>query len=246
MDTYSVLVENLTKKFVIEKNIGIRDFFSRKHHNKRYLKALDDVSFSIQKNEVFGILGLNGSGKTTLMKLIAGIYKPTSGSILVDGNIAPILTIGTGFNEELVPRDNIITYGILQGMSKKSIEKKVDSIIKFAELEDFKNTRTKHFSAGMKARLSLSTSLQIDTDILLIDEILAVGDASFQKKSLKALNEQKGKKTIIHTTHNVVIHKELSDRVLLLHKGKKVLLDQPKNVIEKYNQIYSNEGSDLQ
>ncbi len=200
--------------------------------------ALDGISFSVKEGEVLGIIGLNGSGKSTLLRIIAGVYTPNSGSVQINGNMSSLMQLGTGFQNDLDARENIIMNGMLLGLSKSKITGMVEKIIKFAELENFSNLQLKHYSSGMRSRLAFSTAMQIDSDILLVDEILSVGDKEFQKKSYDAfLSLKKEKKTILHATHNTNKLLEFSDRVLLLQKGKKVMLGKPDEVIKKYGEI---------
>ena len=233
-------VKNVTKIFPYNREKGIfnRIKNTRALYEQKNLIALDNVSFTAKKGEVLGIIGLNGSGKTTLLQVIAGIYQPDSGTVQVNGTLAPILHIGTGFNEELFPSENIVMYGMLLGFKKKEIEKKVDSILKFAEVEQFSAMRLKHFSSGMRARLAFSTMLQLNPDILLIDEILSVGDINFREKSSKALFSFKDKgKTILITTHQLGVLNKLADRVVLLHHGKILMTGEASEVIKKYTEI---------
>jgi len=173
-----------------------------------------------------------------LLRIVAGIYKPDSGKITVRGKLAPILHTGTGFNEEFEAEENIITSGIILGMKKSEIKKKVDAIIEFAELEEFRNQKMKYYSDGMRARLACSTSLMINPDILLMDEILATGDIHFREKSYKEfLSFKERNKTILYTTHNVEMATELSDKLILLHHGKLITIGEPKEVLSKYLEI---------
>jgi len=197
-------------------------------------------NFQMNMKIVLGIIGLNGSGKTTLLRIIAGVYKPTSGYVEVNGRLSPLLQLGTGFQGDLDARDNIIMNGMLLGISKSDITNKVENIIQYAELEKFVNMKLKHYSTGMKARLGFATAMQIDPDILLVDEVLAVGDKDFQKKSYETfLSFRKNKKTILHATHNLSKLSEFSDRVLLLDKGKIVIIGNPDEVIRKYSEAKS-------
>jgi len=233
-------VKNVTKIFPYNRQKGIFNRIKniRALSEQKNLTALDNVSFTAKKGEVLGIIGLNGSGKTTLLQVIAGIYQPDSGTVQVNGTLAPILHIGTGFNQELYPSENIVMYGMLLGFEKKEIEKKVNSILKFAEVEQFSSMRLKHFSSGMRARLAFSTMLQLNPDILLIDEILSVGDINFREKSSKALFSFKDQgKTILLTTHQLGVLNDLADRVLLLHHGQILNIGEPTEVIQKYKEL---------
>lgn len=247
MSNYAVELKNITKIFRIDtRNHKLRrELFLDKQKNvsakavsKNFLRALDDVSFYARKGEVLGIIGLNGSGKSTLLQVISGIYQPDSGDVRINGTLAPILRLGTGFNEELFPSENIVLFGILLGIPKKTIESKVNSILEFAELSEFLHLKLKHFSSGMKARLGFSTVLQLNPDILLIDEILSVGDIKFRKKSFEAFLGFKEKgKTILLTAHQMYVMKDICDRVLLLDKGKVLMIGDPDEVTKKYQDL---------
>lgn len=237
----SIKVEDITKSFNVIKPSGVSGTVKKIMYNEqKRLIALQNISFSVKKGEMVGIIGLNGSGKTTLLRTIAGIYTPDKGKITTHGILAPLLQIGTGFHEELTARDNIIMYGMLLGFSKKAIIIKIEKIIQFAELEEFANMKLKQYSTGMKARLAFSTALQIDPDILLVDEILAVGDIAFKQKSFEEfLSFKKKKKTILYSSHSIGMMPELCDRILLMDHAKMIMLDEPNAVLEKYKEIVS-------
>ena len=241
--SYAIEVKNLTKKFQIhhERKDSLFDYirsFFHKKQNVDELVVLDNISFNIKKGEVLGIIGLNGSGKSTLLKIIANIYSSDKGKIITNGIITPFLDLGTGFNGELTARDNIIIYGVILGLDKHEIIQKVDEIAKYAEIEKFLDTTLKNFSSGMNARLSFSTAIHTNPDILLVDEVLAVGDLSFYEKSVNAFLEfKKQGKTILVVSHSINQVQELCDRVILLHNGKIFSEGKPKEVIKKYLQI---------
>jgi ABC-type polysaccharide/polyol phosphate transport system ATPase subunit len=229
----AIELKNISKIFRVKLNSKIQS------QNK--LVALSDVSLSISKGETVALLGLNGSGKTTLLRIISGIYKPDSGSIDVRGRLAPLLQIGIGFNPELDAIDNIRMYGMLLGFSKKEIESKIDDILDFAELHKFSKMKIKNFSTGMKARLGFATAFQINPDILLVDEVLAVGDENFRQKSFKEFIKFKEKgKTIVFTTHNLNWILKLADKAILLTEGKISEIGTPKDVLETYRNLIKN------
>lgn len=242
---YAIELENITKKFRIhhERKNSLYEYiisFFNKKNSYEEITVLKDVSLKIKKGETLGIIGLNGEGKTTLLKIISKIYSPDQGVITTDGRITPFLELGTGFNGEFTARDNIILYGIILGFTKKEITDKVDSIIKFAELEKFLDTKLKNFSAGMNARLAFSTAISIDPDILLVDEILSVGDMAFQEKSFNAFMEFKKKgKTIIFVSHSTEQIKRVCDRALWIHEGMIREEGIPEKVIEEYTKFVS-------
>ena len=241
MESVAIELKKVSKTFNIDSGKGVFSFFRNgKAKNKKikYLTALNDVSFTIKKGETIGVIGLNGQGKTTLLKTIAGIYKPDSGNVTVNGKLAPLLQVGTGFNKELNAEDNIIIYGMLLGFTKNEIKSKVDKIIKFAELEKFRHMKLKNYSSGMKAKLGFGTALEVEPDIMLIDEVLSVGDKAFKEKSFNAfLSFKKRNKTILFTAHNDDLISELSDRVILIDKGHVVKIGKPDEVISVYKEI---------
>jgi ABC-type polysaccharide/polyol phosphate transport system ATPase subunit len=205
--------------------------------SENFIKALENISFSIKKGEVFSIIGSNGSGKTTLLRIIAGIIEPDNGSISVKGKLAPLLQLGVGFHPELIAKENIFLYGLLLGFKKNEILSKVDDIIAFAELQPFSSLKLKHYSTGMKLRLALSTAFQVNSDIILIDEVLAVGDIKFRKKSMDAfLSYKKKGKTIVFTTHNLHML-SISDRSLFINKGKIINIGNPREIAKEYEEF---------
>lgn len=197
--------------------------------------ALDDVSFDVNKGEILGIIGGNGAGKSTLLKVLAGIMKPTSGSVKVNGTIAPMIELGTGFDFELSAMENIYLSGAVLGYSKSFITSKVVEIFDFAELWDFKDVPVKYFSSGMVARLAFSVSTIVIPDVLIVDEILAVGDLSFQKKSYKRMKElMTGGSTVIYVSHDVKTLSEMCDRVIWLDKGKIKMMGEAKEICDEF------------
>jgi len=242
MNKKIIEVKNISKTFSLNKPHGFTNLFKKSSNAERLqtIKALDNISFSVQKGEILGIVGLNGSGKTTLLRVIAGVYRPDSGSVQVEGKLSPLMQLGAGFQADLNASENIIMNGMLLGLSKGSIEKKVGLILEYAELQKFSNMKIKHFSSGMRSRLAFSTAMQIDPDILLVDEILSVGDKFFREKSYETFSSlKKEKKTILHSTHNLSKLAEFSDRVLLIHRGQNVMIGNPEEVIKRYENIKS-------
>lgn len=237
----AIKIENLSKTFRIphEKVDTLRGAFVNIFKKTSYeeFKALDDISFEVRRGEFFGIIGKNGSGKSTLLKIIAGIFHPDKGKIEIDGGISPFLELGIGFNPELSGRDNIYLNGIVLGLSKKEIDKKFDEIVKFSELERFIDQKLKNYSSGMQVRLAFAVAVNANRDILLMDEILAVGDGNFQKKCYKYFQEIKGKKTILFVSHDMDKMKKFCERTLVLNKGKKVVLEETDRAIEKYRKL---------
>jgi lipopolysaccharide transport system ATP-binding protein len=202
-------------------------------------KALDDVSFEVKKGEFFGIIGRNGSGKSTLLKILAGIYQADSGSVSIDGRISPFLELGIGFNPELSGRDNVYLNATVLGMSKKEIDKKFDSIVAFSELERFIDQKLKNYSSGMQVRLAFSVSIHANREILLMDEVLAVGDSNFQSKCLEEFNKYREMgRTVVIVTHDIGVVQRYCDRAMLLRNGKIVKIGKAEEVGNEY--VYQN------
>ncbi len=240
MENIAIQIENLTKKFKSDKPRGlinrIQQLNSRKEDKK--FVALDNVTFSVKKGEVLGIIGANGSGKSTLLRIIAGVYKPDSGNVRVNGRLSPLMQLGPGFQGDLTAKENIIMNGLLLGVSKSTMEKKVEMIIEYAELNKFRNLRIKHYSSGMRAKLAFAIAMHVNPEILLVDEILSVGDKNFRKKSFDAfLSLKENGKTILLATHSLEMLLTFCDRVLVLQNGKMVILAEPEGAIAKYKTI---------
>lgn len=232
-------VKNLSKQFrVPTRSHGtLRGSLLHPFQRTSYeeFQALQNISFSIDRGEFFGIIGHNGSGKSTLLKLIAGIYKPDSGSVEVTGRIAPFIELGVGFNPELSGRDNVFINGALLGLSQARLRERYDSIVEFAELERFMDLKLRNFSSGMQVRLAFSIALEAGSDILLTDEVLAVGDARFQQKCFDVFRKRKAAGgTVVFVSHDLGAMTDFCDRVLLLEKGKPIMLDEPRLVVHRY------------
>lgn len=202
-----------------------------------YFPALQNINLSIEEGKTIGIIGANGSGKSTLLKLIAGITKPTSGRIEVKGRVSALIELGAGFHPEISGRENVFINGIMLGLSKKEISEKFDEIVKFAELEDFIDEPVKTYSSGMYMRLGFAVAINVNPDILLIDEVLAVGDASFIPKCLEKIAEfKKKRKTIVFVSHALDTVTSICDEVVWLKKGEIQLIGDPKRVVDAYLQ----------
>ena len=229
MIDYAIRIKDVSKTFdTSQKKIFGNSVLSK-------IKAIDNISLNIEAGKMVGIIGRNGSGKTTLLRLIASILYPNSGKIVTKGKVSPLLQVGAGSNDELSVTENIIMQGILLGFEKKWITQKVPEIIKFAELDDYKNEKMKHLSSGMKARIMFSTAIQIDPDILLVDEVISVGDLKFREKSFESFLSFKNKnKTIVLVSHNLQIVQKLCDVVYFLDKGKIVDYGDAEKVIKAY------------
>jgi len=241
-----VEVKNVNKSFRIhhEKKDSLYEYlfsiFNGKNKSEE-IEVLNDISFSVKKGEMVGIIGLNGSGKTTLLRIIAGIYQPDSGNVIKKGNTIPFLELGSGFQAELTAKENVLLYGLILGFTKKQIQDKIESILKFAELEKFADVRIKNFSSGMFARLAFSTAVQVNPDILVIDEVLAVGDLPFQQKSFDTfMSFRKQGKSIILVSHNLDTVEKLCDKVIFIHKGRIHSIGKPSVVVNSYRKVVDN------
>ncbi len=244
-DDVAISVSNVTKAYKIFETPGQR-FLYHMFHTKsgRDFVALDNVSFEVKKGESFGIIGRNGSGKSTMLQILAGILKATSGEIKVNGRIAALLELGSGFNPESTGYENIYMNAAILGVSKDEIDKKVDEIIAFADIGDFVNQPVKTYSSGMFVRLAFAVAINVDADILLIDEALAVGDLFFRQKCYAKLNQLKEEgKTIILVTHAMGEVEQFCDRAILLHKSRPIMEGRSPEVVKKYYLI--NQGSSV-
>lgn len=208
---------------------------SRQHD---LLEAVRDVSIEVGEGEFFGIVGRNGSGKSTLLKCIAGIYRKDSGSIKVRGRISPFIELGVGFSPELTARENVMINAIMLGLTRRQARERFDEIIEFAELRDFLDLKLKNYSSGMLVRLAFSAAIQVQTEVLLIDEVLAVGDANFQQKCFDQFKKLKQEgRTILFVTHDMAAVERFCDRAMLLDKGRMVQIGAPADVARSYNRL---------
>jgi lipopolysaccharide transport system ATP-binding protein len=221
---------------------GLKNIFSAGKTNSSTVEefwALKDVSFSVNRGERIGIIGKNGAGKSTLLKILSRVVSPTSGRAVLEGKIASLLEVGTGFHPELTGRENIFLNGVILGMSKKEIRKKFDEIVVFSEIEKFLDTPVKRYSSGMFVRLAFSVAAHMEPDILIIDEVLSVGDASFQKKSMdkmKAISKNEGR-TILFVSHNLPAMAALCQRAVYFEKGVLKSEGNADDIIKEYLDI---------
>jgi lipopolysaccharide transport system ATP-binding protein len=255
MSYTAIKVEHLTKQYVLrQQQVGsytaLRDVLANKAKSvfkggtnktaKDTFLALDDINFSIEAGERVGIIGRNGAGKSTLLKVLSRIVAPTKGKITLEGRIASLLEVGTGFHPELTGRENIFLNGSILGMSKAEILKKFDEIVAFAEVERFLDTPVKRYSSGMYVRLAFAVAAHLEPEILIVDEVLAVGDAEFQKKCLGRMKEVAGDgRTVLFVSHNMDAVQRLCNRGILLNKGKLVLEGDINSVTNKYLETFS-------
>lgn len=241
-----ISVKNLSKKYVIgekQQYYSLRDSISnvfknpfKKEGNKRdEFWALKDVSFDVNEGDVVGIIGRNGAGKSTLLKILSQITPPTTGEIRLGGRAASLLEVGTGFHQELTGRENIYLNGAILGMKRREINKKFDEIVDFAEIEKFLDTPVKHYSSGMYMRLAFAVAAHLEPEILIVDEVLAVGDTQFQKKCLGKMSEvSKQGRTVLFVSHNMGAISQMCDKCILLDHGEMIAASTTDSVIKKY------------
>ena len=240
MEAFAIKVEKVSKVFRLphEKTSSIKSAFVNFYRRKKRYElqsALKDVSFEIKKGEFFGIVGRNGSGKSTLLKLLAGIYTPTSGQVHVRGTLTPFIELGVGFNPELTGRENVFLNGALVGFNRKEMNAMYEDIVSFAELEKFMDQKLKNYSSGMQVRLAFSIAIRAQSDILLIDEVLAVGDAAFQQKCYDYFKQIKdSSKTVILVSHDMDAIKRFCSRCLFLEDGQVQQIGSPNEVADTY------------
>ena len=234
-----ISVEGLKKSFKIPLH-RVESFKERAVHplrktEYRELKALDGIDFEVRQGEFFGIVGRNGSGKSTLLKILASIYRADAGKVRMAGRLAPFIELGVGFNHDLTAHDNVIMNGVMMGLSRQEAANRLDRVVEFAELEDFKELKLKNYSSGMLVRLAFSLMIQAAADIMLIDEVLAVGDASFQQKCADVFNQMRDAgKTIVLVTHDMAAVESFCDRAMLIEGGHVIEAGEPRDVARAY------------
>jgi homopolymeric O-antigen transport system ATP-binding protein len=231
-------LENVSKKYLIRHETDAKRSFTRKLFSFRKREnfwALKDISFKVHRGEALGIIGHNGAGKSTILKLLSRITTPTTGEIMINGRLAALIEVGSGFHPELTGRENIYLNGSILGMLRREITKKLDSIVEFAELRQFIDTPVKRYSSGMYVRLGFSIAAHLDPDILLLDEVLAVGDGAFQEKCIQRITELKKKgTTIVFISHDLSAIQKLCERVILLKNGHIEADGEPRETVELY------------
>lgn len=237
-----IKVENVGMKFNLskEKIDSLKDYVIKSlkgqvSYNEFW--ALRDINFTLKKGDRLGILGLNGAGKSTLLKVIVGVFKPTEGKVIKHGKIAPLLELGAGFDSQYTGRENIFLYGAVLGLDKNFLEEKYDEIVKFAELEEFIDVPLKNYSSGMRARLGFAIATIVEPEILILDEVLSVGDAKFRKKSEKKVMSMFDKGvTVLFVSHSIEQVKRLCNKAILLEKGRIIASGDIDEVAEIYEE----------
>lgn len=245
-DEVAIKVENLSKSFRLphEKTNSVKGAlinFARHKRGYEEQHVLKKISFEIKKGEFFGVVGRNGSGKSTLLKLLAGIYMPNGGGVHVNGKITPFIELGVGFNPELTGRENVFLNGALLGFSRKEMQAMYHDIVEFAELERFMDQKLKNYSSGMQVRLAFSIAIRAQGDILILDEVLAVGDAKFQEKCFDFFDKVKGSQTVVFVSHDMKAIKRYCDRALVLENGKIIDIGAAEEMALRYSTIMANE-----
>lgn len=241
-ETARVCFQNVVQRFrlIQERPDTLREAFAHLFRNRvsyHDFQALKGISFVIHEGEMVAIVGRNGSGKSTILKIIAGVYRPTSGMVKVSGKVSALIELGAGFHPDLTGRENIILNGLLLGLSRQEIRSREQQILDFAELGEFIDSPVKQYSSGMYARLGFAVAVEVDPDILLIDEILAVGDAAFQQKCMARIDEFRRHKTIVYVSHSAASVREFCTRALLLHEGTLVADGPPEQVLAEYGEL---------
>ena len=236
-----IIFENVTKHFFKQEDRTLKELIPSLIKGSKpgeFIDALKNFNLDIQKGDTVGVLGRNGAGKSTFLKIIAGVTKPTEGKVIVEGKIAPLIELGAGFHPQLTGRENIYLNGSIFGLSKKEIDAVFDDIVKFAELKKFIDTPVKHYSSGMYMRLGFSVAVHVPFDILLTDEILAVGDTEFQEKCIKKMiSFKKEGKIIIFVSHALETVAAFCNKGLLIDKGNQIFYGDVKEAIEKYKNL---------
>ena len=242
-----IRAERLTKTFAVPRDrvhtLKERMLRTGRARTADRLQALREVSFEVEAGEFFGVVGRNGSGKSTLLKCLAGIYRVDSGRAWVDGRVATFIELGVGFNPDLAARDNVLVNGTLLGLSPREARRRYDAVMDFAELHDFADMKVKNYSSGMLVRLAFSVMMQVDADVLLIDEVLAVGDASFQQKCFDQFAQlRRDGTTVLLVTHDMGAVERFCDRALVLEHGRAVDVGAPRRVAEAYLRLNFSEA----
>ena len=239
----AIVVENMSMMFNLnkEKIDNLKEYFiklvTRKLHFTEFW-ALNDISFTVEKGDRVGVLGFNGAGKSTLLKVIAGVLKPTKGNVRVSGVIAPMLELGAGFDMNYSGKENIFLYGATMGYSRKFIEEKYNEIVEFSELGDFIDVPVKNYSSGMRARLGFAIATAVEPEILILDEVLSVGDAKFRQKSEAKIRSMFDKGiTVLFVSHSTQQVLNICNKAIILEKGKLIAQGDAEEICEKYNQM---------
>ena len=243
MSKPAIIVDNVSMKFNLskEKVDSLKDYIIKsikKEIKYNEFWALQNVSFTVEKGDRVGILGLNGAGKSTLLKVIAGVFKPTEGTVTKHGKMVPLLELGAGFDPQYTGKENIYLYGAMLGYTKEFIDEKYDEIVKFSELKDFIDVPIKNYSSGMKSRLGFSIATVVSPQILILDEVLSVGDAKFRKKSeKKVLSMFDSGVTVLFVSHSLAQVQRICNKAMILEKGKLIAYGDIDEISEQYERM---------
>lgn len=232
----AIELQDVSIHYSIMNNVSIRKTFLHKRKRNEVFEAVKNVSFSVREGDILGIIGKNGSGKSTLLKSIAGVFSPNAGKIDLKGHSVSLMSLGVGFKDTLSGRENIILSGMLLGFSEKEIEARAEDIIAFAEIGDFIDRPVRTYSSGMYSKLAFSITAMLETDIMLVDEVLSVGDEQFRQKSLNKMKEliNDKRRTVIIVSHSISTLEELCDQVLWLHDGQVRKIGNTDEVLQEY------------
>ncbi len=244
MEDIAIEVKNVSKRFKVPTkghSNTLQDKFLNPFQKTQYreFEALKNLSFDVKKGEFFSVIGPNGAGKSTLLKIVSQIYVPDEGKVKVNGLLVPFLELGVGFNPELSARENVYLNGTILGLTKRELDEYIDGIFDFAELRDFADMSVKNFSSGMAVRLAFSIAIKVKSDILVLDEVLAVGDAEFQKKCYEYFDSIMGVKTILYVSHALNSVEKYSDRVLWLKEDRSYEIGEPKDIVDRYTKSFN-------
>jgi ABC-2 type transport system ATP-binding protein len=249
-DEIAIKVSGVSKSFKLphEKNTSVKSFITHPFRKRTFEKqeVLKDINFEIKKGEFFGIVGRNGSGKSTLLKLLAGIYSPDKGHIQINGKLTPFIELGVGFNPELTGRENVYLNGALLGFNRKEMSEMYEEIVEFAELEKFMDQKLKNYSSGMQVRLAFSIAIKANSEILVLDEVLAVGDSSFQRKCFEYfVLLKKQKKTVVLVTHDMAAVERFCDVAIVINNGEITGKYTPSQAASEYDKLNASENSEI-
>jgi ABC-2 type transport system ATP-binding protein len=233
-----IAVEGLHKSFRVPAGPGRSPLHPSRGSGYRELRSLRDISFEVHRGEFFGIVGRNGSGKSTLLKILASIYRADAGRVRVAGRLAPFIELGVGLNPELTARENVVLGGVMMGLGRREAARRLDAVLDFAELHEFVELKLKNYSSGMLVRLAFALMVQMDADIMLIDEVLAVGDASFAEKCLEVFRRRRSEgRTVVLVTHDMMAVQSFCHRAMLLHDGEQRFLGDPEAAVLRYYRL---------
>ena len=232
----AIEVKDVCIYYQMMKNVTVRHNLFHKHTQEAVFEAVKNISFKVEKGDILGVIGKNGSGKSTLLRAIAGVFSPNSGSIDLKGHTVSLMALGVGFKDNLTGRDNISLSGMLLGFSDRQIQQRMQEIIDFAEIDEFIDRPVRTYSSGMRSKLAFAITAMLETDIMLVDEVLSVGDERFKKKSLKKMKELINDKnrTVIIVSHSIDTLKNLCDKIMWIHDGAMKEIGEPKKILDDY------------